>query len=84
MNEILDDRFYTCVIVGHLKGDLSEKINEGAGILHIDWLSQEDLARLIAISDICLAGLFNHRIDKAFRTIPGKAFIYEAMNKRLL
>ncbi len=84
MNEIMEDRLYTCVFVGHLKGNSLSKLREGAGILHRDWLSQHDLARLIDISDICLAGHFNHRIDKALRTIPGKAFIYEAMDKPMI
>lgn len=50
----------------------------------ISWLSQEELAEHIAYADLCLAGHFNADIDKAKRTIPGKAYIYEAMGKRMI
>ena len=53
-------------------------------IKYIDWLPQPELARLIAMADLCLAGHFNDSIDKAKRTIPGKAFIYRAMNKPMI
>lgn len=36
------------------------------------------------MSDLCLAGHFNADIDKAKRTIPGKAFIYEVMGKTMI
>lgn len=51
---------------------------------YIDWLSQEKLAEYIANADLCLAGHFNADIDKARRTIPGKAYIYEAMGKKMI
>ena len=51
---------------------------------YIDWLSQEELAEHIANADLCLAGHFNGEIDKAKRTIPGKAYIYEAMGKKMV
>lgn len=51
---------------------------------YIDWLEQEELAAYIANADICLAGHFNAGIGKAHRTIPGKAYIYEAMGKRMI
>lgn len=53
-------------------------------IEYINWLSQEDLAEYIARVDLCLAGHFSSKIDKAKRTIPGKAYIYEAMEKRMV
>lgn len=49
-----------------------------------EWLSQEELAEKIAQSDLCLAGHFHGTIGKASRTIPGKAYIYEAMGKRMI
>lgn len=53
--------------------------------IHIHkWLSQDVLAAKIAEADLCIAGHFNSYIDKADRTIPGKAFIYEAMNKPMI
>ena len=51
---------------------------------YIDWLEQEELAEYIANADLCLAGHFNADIDKANRTIPGKAYIYHAMGKRMI
>lgn len=51
---------------------------------YIDWLEQEELAVYIANADLCLAGHFNKTIDKAKRTIPGKAYIYSAMEKPMV
>ena len=53
-------------------------------ITYINWLSQEELARHISYADLCLAGHFNASIEKAKRTIPGKAYIYRAMNKPMI
>jgi len=53
-------------------------------VIYIEWLSQEKLAEAIAGADLCLAGHFNASIAKASRTIPGKAFIYRAMNKPMI
>lgn len=50
----------------------------------IPWLRQTELAEHIAAADLCLAGHFNARIEKASRTIPGKAFIFEAMEKPMI
>lgn len=51
---------------------------------YIEWLNQEKLAEYIANADLCLAGHFSGNIDKAKRTIPGKAYIYEAMGKKMV
>ncbi len=65
-------------------------IKEGDGkvesdtITYIPWLSQEQLAEAIAQADLCLAGHFNKDINKAKRTIPGKAYIYRAMEKPMI
>lgn len=53
-------------------------------IEYIDWLPQEKLSDYIAEADLCLAGHFNAEIGKARRTIPGKAYIYESMNKKMI
>lgn len=53
-------------------------------IEYIDWLPQKELAVYIAQSDLCLAGHFNNSIEKAKRTIPGKAYIYRAMEKPMI
>lgn len=57
---------------------------ESQYISYIDWLPQEKLADYIGFSDLCLAGHFNKDIKKAKRTIPGKAYIYEAMEKAMI
>ena len=36
------------------------------------------------MADLCLAGHFNAGVDKAKRTIPGKALIYSAMEKDMI
>lgn len=53
-------------------------------IRYIDWLKQEELAKYINYSDLCLAGHFNASIEKAKRTIPGKAYIYQAIKKPMI
>lgn len=57
---------------------------ESTSIEYINWLPQQELARYIAMADLCLAGHFNASIAKAKRTIPGKAYIYQAMNKPMI
>lgn len=51
---------------------------------YIDWLPQNELAEKIAQADLCLAGHFNSSVMKAKRTIPGKAYIYRAMNRPMV
>lgn len=53
-------------------------------ITYVEWLPQEKLAEYIAMSDLCLAGHFNDSVQKAARTIPGKAYIYQAMGKKMI
>ena len=53
-------------------------------IQYINWLPQEELARYIAMADLCLAGHFHGSISKARRTIPGKAYIYQAMKRPMI
>ena len=61
---------------------LEDRQEEYALLRH--WLSQEDLAKHIDFADLCLAGHFNASIEKAKRTIPGKAYIYRAMEKPMI
>lgn len=68
------------IFVGPAKGNKPESEN----ITYYDWLSQEELARTIDYADLCLAGHFNADIEKAKRTIPGKAYIYQAMQKPMI
>lgn len=69
-------------IVGPVRD--SFEVPEGASVEYFDWLPQEELAEYIARADLCLAGHFNSGIDKARRTIPGKAYIYDAMHKPMI
>lgn len=67
-------------------GPLSQKYRLPVqdNVEYMDWLSQEELAEYIANADLCLAGHFNCDIDKAKRTVPGKAYIYESMGKNMV
>lgn len=57
---------------------------DATNVEFINWLSQKQLADYISQSDLCLAGHFNNNIAKAKRTIPGKAYIYQAMEKPMI
>ena len=70
------------IIIGPI-GDKIQKATTG-NVTYIDWLPQEKLADYIAFSDLCLAGHFSATVNKAKRTIPGKAYIYHAMNKEMI
>lgn len=69
-------------IIGPIPEKYHKPIQEN--VEYIDWLSQEKLAEYIANADLCLAGHFNRDIDKAQRTIPGKAYIYQSMQKVMI
>ena len=81
--EILKDREDICF---YIIGPIGEKMAKpsGSNIHYIQWLSQDKLSDYIAFSDLCLAGHFNKEINKAKRTIPGKAYIYRAMEKPVI
>lgn len=68
-------------IIGPIKGSAAVDMDT---VEFIPWLEEAELAKYIAAADICLAGHFNNKIDKAKRTIPGKAYIYEAMGKPMI
>lgn len=57
---------------------------KGCNVKFTHWLSQPNLSDHIAAADLCLAGHFNAEIEKASRTIPGKAYIYEAMRRPMI
>lgn len=69
-------------IIGPVNSGLKKMHQDN--VEYIDWLSQEKLAEYIAMADLCLAGHFSGEIEKARRTIPGKAYIYDAMEKKIL
>lgn len=76
-----EERFHFYMI-----GDVGAKYQKPQSdqIEYIQWLPQEKLAEYIAMADLCLAGHFNKDIEKAHRTIPGKAYIYQAMEKNMI
>ena len=81
--ELLKDRKEICFyIIGPVNGKLQAP--QGGNIHYIPWLDQKKLSDYIAFSDLCLAGHFCASIDKARRTIPGKAYIYRAMEKPMI
>lgn len=67
-------------------GPISNRFNkvQTENVTYIEWLSQEELAKYISFSDLCLAGHFSSCVGKAKRTIPGKAYIYKAMGKDMI
>lgn len=90
--DLILDAFYTLkdrpdyffYFIGPLADSLKNKVNDMPNLHLFDWLGQEELARHIAFSDLCIAGHFNAEIAKASRTIPGKAYIYHAMKKPMI
>jgi len=81
--ELLKDRQdIQFVIIGPIPK--RQKKPTGTAIRYIHWLPQEQLAQEIAQATLCLAGHFHPTIPKARRTIPGKAFIYQAMGKPMI
>lgn len=75
-----DDRI-RFMFVGPLDKSLNVDTDEYTNTMFYAWLPQEELAKKIAMADLCLAGHFNSEIDKAKRTIAGKTYIYRAMGK---
>ncbi|MCR4693904.1 MAG: glycosyltransferase [Pseudobutyrivibrio sp.] len=82
MDSIKDRKDIEFTIIGPVSDSYTKP--EGDNIFYIPWLSQDKLAERIAGADLCLAGHFSGDIMKAKRTIPGKAYIYEAMNKPMI
>lgn len=81
--ELLKDRndiFFD--IIGPIPQKYHKPISEN--VFYTEWLSQTELAEHIANADLCLAGHFCCTIEKAKRTIPGKAYIYEMMDKTMV
>ena len=82
LKEFAEDDRVSFEIIGPISDKMQKPIQPN--VTYIDWLSQEDLAKHIATADLCLAGHFSGDIMKAKRTIPGKAYIYEAMEKPMI
>lgn len=82
LDELKDRGELYFLVIGKIGSKYKKPL--GSNIQYIDWVSQEKLAEYIAMADLCLAGHFNNKIGKAKRTIPGKAYIYEAMEKKMV
>lgn len=82
IKELTDIKDIYFDIIGPIPSTYEKPIHDN--IHYTDWLSQEELAEHISNADLCLAGHFNSNIDKAKRTIPGKAYIYEMMKKPMI
>ena len=82
MERLKDDPDFCFYFIGPVGEDIKKP--QGENIHYRHWLSQEELAQYIDFSDLCLAGHFNGEIRKAQRTIPGKAYLYRAMNKPMI
>lgn len=85
MNILKDQKELYFYFIGPIKGKkliAAKPISEN--IKYINWLGQKELAMYINYSDLCLAGHFSSSIDKAKRTIPGKAYIYHAIKKPMI
>lgn len=75
-----DDIYFD--IIGPIPDKYNKPIQDN--VHYTEWLPQAQLAEHIANADLCLAGHFHGTIGKANRTIPGKAYIYEMMNKKMV
>lgn len=69
-------------IIGPIPDKYKKPIQDN--VHYSEWLSQTELAEHISNADLCLAGHFNKNIAKASRTIPGKAYIYQKMDKVMI
>lgn len=81
-DRLKNDSRLMLIFIGPLKKN--SLLPKGDNIKYYKWLSQAQLAKCIAMADLCLAGHFHPTIEKAKRTIPGKAFIYQAMGKPMI
>lgn len=85
MNILKREKDIYCVFIGPIEDrTLKKLILDARHVEYIEWLPQKKLAEYIAMSDLCLAGHFCNDIQKAKRTIPGKAYIYQAMEKPMI
>lgn len=70
----------------YIIGPIKNKIDniELKNVTYFNWLPQNELAKAIGCADLCLAGHFSATVGKAKRTIPGKAYIYDSMDKPMI
>lgn len=72
------------ILIGPISKNLKSQYLHLTNIEYINWLTQAELAKYIAISDLCLGGHFSNNVGKAKRTIAGKSFIFKAMDKPVI
>lgn len=82
IRELKDCRKVYFDVIGPIPEKYQKPIQDN--VRYTEWLPQEKLAERIANADLCLAGHFSGTINKAWRTIPGKAYIYEMMGKSMI
>ena len=95
-NVLAEEYGYNCIYIGGLNNmsrnlkrkllfckDRAVRCGKGS-ITYYKWLGQKELYEKIENASVCLAGHFDPDIDKADRTIPGKAMIYEALGKTMI
>ncbi|MBR1540340.1 MAG: glycosyltransferase [Clostridia bacterium] len=73
-------KFY---IIGNIK-NLNVDEKEYMNVKFIPWMLDKELAKYINSADLCLAGHFSSKNERANREIPGKAFTYKAMGKKII
>ena len=84
IESLKDNKDIYFLFIGPVEEKILDKYKSLNNVYFISWLKQEDLAESIAMADLCLAGHFNNNIGKAKRVIPGKAYIYNLMNKPVI
>ena len=67
------------IVIGNIKPQ-----KEYENIEFLPFMEEQKLAKYIKMADLCLVGHFNEKIEKAKRTIPCKAYICKAMNKKMI
>lgn len=67
------------IIIGNIQPN-----KKYTNIKFLPFMQENLLARYIKMADLCLVGHFNNEIEKAKRTIPCKAYICKAMNKKMI
>lgn len=70
------------IIIGPINKKYQKVVSDT--VTYIEWLPQQELAKYISYSDLCLAGHFSITVGKANRTIAGKTYIYQAMEKPII
>ncbi|MCQ2081979.1 MAG: glycosyltransferase [Lachnospiraceae bacterium] len=84
INILKYDKNIRFTIIGPLPKSIRLSAPRRDNITYINWLSNDELYEYIRSADLCLAGHFSSDIAKASRTIPGKAYIYQALNKPMI